>query len=434
MSRKTICCILVLLAVGLTVWASGSAETTTSTQPEPKTLSIWHIFAVRSDGEPVVEQALEELQKKYPGLRVTESPMEDAAYKTKMRVAMSANDLPDIYLTWGGGWFKEFVDADLAVDITGWLADNPEVKDAFVPSAWSPVTFAGRTYGVACNGLGPVLTYYNTEIFDQYGLEPPETFTELKEVIRVLRSNGIIPFALTNNDKWPASLFYMYLVDRVGGSELFPSATFRTGGHFDDPAFVRAAELMQEMVKLGAFPEGVNGLKHSTGQDYMLFYSRKAAMLTMTASAWSHISEEAPEMTDIVDIFNFPMIEGGKGNPDNLIGSPGGNYFHVNPSAGSMDVAMDFLRNLSTEEAGKAIASIGRIPPQKTVDPEIEMARRIKAIFQKAENTQLYYDQFLPPELASYHLQSLQGIVDLSLSPRDMAREWEATAKKHYNE
>src|SRR5690554_1760699 len=171
-------------------------------------ISFWHIYNVEADGKPNLDQAMEETKKIYPDVTFEESPMEDAAYKTKMVVSLNAGDIPDIYLTWGGGWLKRFVDSGYTKDLTPWLEENPEIKDAFVDSVWGPATFDDKIYGLPCGTMSPSLVYFNKKIFAQYDLEYPETFEELKEVVKVLRENDIIPFALANQEKWPASMFY----------------------------------------------------------------------------------------------------------------------------------------------------------------------------------------------------------------------------------
>jgi raffinose/stachyose/melibiose transport system substrate-binding protein len=399
------------------------------------TLTIWHVYTTDSDGKQIVDQAVKATQEKFPNLKIVSSPMEDGAYKTKVQVAINSDELPDVFMSWGGGSLKKYVDADMALNLNSWLDENPDVADGFVSSTvFDPATFNGNVYGVPGHGIELFATYYNTEIFKKYDLEVPETYEDLKEVIKVLRENDIIPFALANQEAWPASFYYMYLVDRIGGYDAFQSVLNRTGGHFTDQPFVKAAEKIQELVDLGAFPNGFNGLKHGNAQDYMLYYSGKAAMTIQTPSFIPNMKNEAPSVYEATDIFTFPAVKGGEGNPNNALGSPGGSWFTVNKNTENKEAALEFLRNLSTEKAGMALKEAGLVPVQKGVEVEGRIPVKMKELFMAAPHIQTAYDQTLPPKLGSFHKESLQGVLDGSLTPEKMTKEWEDLAKEVYGE
>ena len=116
----------------------------------------------------------------------------------------------------------------------------------------------GVTYGLPLE-LNIVTLYYNKAMFDEQILEAPKTFEELENVIKVFKEDGIHPIALGNKDAWTGSLWYMYLADRIGGADVLNKAIDRSGT-FEDPALVEAAEKVQDLVDMGAFVNGFNGL------------------------------------------------------------------------------------------------------------------------------------------------------------------------------
>src|SRR5690606_23521107 len=100
---------------------------------------------------------------------------------------------------------------------------------------------------------------YNKRMFEEVGVEAPQTYEELVEVVDAFKNEGIQPIALGNRDAWTGSLWYMYLADRIGGADTLSNAIDRTGS-FEDPALIEAAEKIQELVEIGAFVNGFNGL------------------------------------------------------------------------------------------------------------------------------------------------------------------------------
>jgi raffinose/stachyose/melibiose transport system substrate-binding protein len=192
------------------------------------------------------------------------------------------------------------------------------------------VTFDGKTYGSLYSGLTGVFFFYRKDVFAQYGITPPKTQKEFLAMCETLKSNGLIPITIVNKTKWPGSFFYMYLADRYGGPNMFLDALCRKpGGSFEAPGYTQAGQALQDMVKAGYFPPGFNGMDEDTGQSRMLIYSKKAGVHLMGNWFIGQATKESPKTLAQLDLFTFPSVEGGKGDPTNLIGSPGQNYYSI---------------------------------------------------------------------------------------------------------
>ncbi len=44
--------------------------------------------------------------------------------------------------------------------------------------------------------------YYNQELFDEVGIEVPETWSDVEEAIEVFNDNDIAPFSLVSGSVW----------------------------------------------------------------------------------------------------------------------------------------------------------------------------------------------------------------------------------------
>ena len=207
-------------------------------------------------------------------------------------------------------------------------------------------------------------------------MTPPATWDELLTVVDTLKENDIIPFALANKTKWTSSMYYMYLVDRLGGPEVFANAATRSGGSFEDPIFVQAGEMVQELVNMDAFNEGFNGLDYDTGQSRQLLYSGKAAMELMGNWQIATMRAENPDFeANNLGFFPFPAIEGGAGDPSNVVGTVGDNYYSISTACENPDEAFEMIQYLIDDEAVPLLAADGRIPPVKgftTDDPALQ--------------------------------------------------------------
>ncbi|MCB9137076.1 MAG: extracellular solute-binding protein [Caldilineaceae bacterium] len=412
--------------------ASGeSAAAETDSSDGDVFIDFWHI---QNQSPEINQDAVDRFMADNPGVDVEVSVLQNDPYKTKIKVAMGAGNPPCVFLTWGGGPLYEYVKAGQAVDLTPYMdADN--YKDRFVPASLSNVTFDGKIWGVPVENSAIAVFWYNKNIFDEYGLTPPATWDELMTVAETLKENGIIPFALANKTKWTSSMYYMYLVDRLGGPEVFAKAATRTGGSFEDPVFVQAGEMIQEMVNNGYFNEGFNGLDYDTGQSRQLLYSGKAAMELMGNWQLSTMRSENPEFeADSLSFFPFPAVEGGAGDPSNVVGTVGDNYYSVSSACPYPDQAFEMITYLIDDESIPLRAANGRIPPVKGFESDDPALQEIIDLIGSAASVQLWYDQYLPPELGEVHKDTMQSLFGLEITPEEAATAQEEATANFYDE
>ncbi len=344
-------------------------------------------------------------------------------YKTALRTAMQNRGTPDIFHNWGESSLRPYVleDKVLALDFTG-----EQLRKPFLPVAFEPVTMGGKTYGVPYSGLTGVFFWYRKDLFDKFELAPPKTWREFLEVGEILKKNGIVPLALANKNKWPGSLYYMYLVDRIGGHAVFRDAMAgRNGGSFTNPAFVQAGELIQDLVRRGFFPEGFNRMQDEPGTWNSLIISGKAGMYLMGSWFLNALDKLPSEMKEKFDFFGFPTVGGGKGNPDDLVGSPGQDYLAVSASCRHPDAAVKFLSEyVGSESYFRELAKLGVVPPVQNAETYLAdpVARKVARAFQAAEHVQIYYDVVMTPTMAEIHKLLVHQLFELRLSPEQVAR------------
>ncbi len=399
------------------------------------TITFWHIQNTGS-GPELIQQAVDRYIADHPGVNVEVTPMQNDPYKTRIRTAMGAGDPPCIFPSWGGGPLYEYVQAGQVIDLTDYMnADN--YVERFIPASLSNVTFDEKIYGVPVENIAVAVIYYNKDIFNQYNLTPPATWDDLLTIVTTLRGAGINPFALANKTKWTSSMYYMYLVDRLGGPEVFASAANRTGGSFEDPVFIQAGEMVQELVNMGAFNEGFNGLDYDTGQSRMLTYAGQAAMELMGTWQIATYKDENPDFyQNSLGFFPFPAVEGGAGDPSDVVGTVGDNYYHISSTCANPDEAFGVIQYLIDDESVTQRVASGRIPPVAGVAEMLEdpVLQEVIGIVENAASVQLWYDQYLPPELGEVHKDTMQALFGLEITPEEAAQRQEEATAQFYGE
>ncbi|MBD1379605.1 extracellular solute-binding protein [Metabacillus arenae] len=409
------------------IFLIGCSAPETAMNPESqgssKELTVWHIESGAA-AEKTLENAAKRFEEKNPGVTVNVVKQENDPYKSKLAVAMGGGNPPDVFHSWGGGWLENFVNSGQVKEIT-----NDIDKENYLEAAISAATYDGKIYGAPL-AMDVVPVWYNKKIFEEYNLKEPKTYEELLEVVETLKSNNIIPFSLANQSKWPGAFYLMYFAERYGGTELFNEAYGRAGRAFDDEAYIKAGRKIQELVKAGAFPEGMNGLNFDTGQSRQLLYTGKAGMELMGSWMLGLTRSEFPEFEENLGFFLFPAISGEQGAENHIVGgvSP---VFSVAEKSPNADLAAELVKELTSVETAQQLANTdGAISAVNGVEYEDEFIQEINEVLEGAENMQTYYDQTLPPELAEVHLDTTQGLFGLSITPEEAAAQVEKKAKE----
>lgn len=393
-----------------------------------KQITFWHIQS-SEPGLSLIKNEVARYMAANPDVKVEVVPIQNDAYKTKIKVAMGAGEGPCVFPSWGGGPLNEYVKANQVIDLTSML-NAGGYKGRFLPASFSAITFGNKIYGVPVENTAIAVVYYNKEMFAKYNLKEPTTIDELTAIAKTLKANGIAPFSLANGSKWTGSMYFMYLVDRLGGAKAFVNAATRApGGSFQNPIFIRAGQILQDWVKAGYFNEGFNGLDYDSGQSRALLYAGKAAMELMGNWSSSIIPSENPEFAKKVGIFPFPAMKAGAG-PQDVVGTVGDNYYSISSTCKYPKEAFEMIKFLIDDKAVAERIDADRIPPVKGVTPKNADLKDIVNLIAQAPGTQLWYDQYLPPELGEAHKDTTQALFGLTMTPQQAAKVMEDTAKR----
>jgi len=442
MSRKLFSLISVVLIAMFVLSACGAPAPATEAPkaaeaakaPEPtkapeaaKVTVVWWHITTAADQKVVWQKLADEYTAAHPNVTIEITVLENEAFKTKMTTVMQSGQPPDIFQSWGGGVMNEYANAGLLKDITSDL-DTGGWRETFSPGALGVYAYKGKNYGVPWD-MGMIGWWYNKDLFTKAGIQaPPKTWTELLADVGKLKAAGITPIAVGMGDKWPGMHMWAYLVTRLGGKANFEGALLRTGS-FTDAPFVDAGKKLQELIALEPFQDGFLGATY--GDEATAMGNGKAAMELMGQWAPGVEKDNSPDKKGIGDKlgwFPFPMVEGGKGDPNDAVG--GGNGFAIGKNASPE--AIDFVKYLTRAESQVECAKISMCVPvvkggeAGLTDPLLKTVQESAAA---AKYFQLYYDQALPPAMGSVINDSVQGLFGGKLTPEQLAQAIEDSAK-----
>lgn len=391
-------------------------------------------WALSGGSDVVLEGAFDLWNSEHPGEEIAVSWLENDAYKARIGEAVEAGEPPTLILGWAGSDLDRLVAEDAVVDLTD--AVGP-VLERVLPAVAANGEVDGRTYAVPNNQTQPVVLYHNAEVLEEVGLEPPETFDDLLAAVPVLRDAGVLPVALAGGSRWPELMYIQYLTDRIGGPEVFRRVVDGEPGAWSDPAVLEALRLIRELVDAGAFGEHFTGTVADGSGDVSLVASGNAAFVLQGAWVYPDFLTEAPGLiaNDGLGFTRFPVVEGGVGDPDNVVGNPA-NFWSVSAAADpeAQRVAIDFLvEQTYAEREVERFLIVRTVPPVRDLDRRLDdlenedYLRFVHDMVASAPHFQLSWDQALPADQSGPLLDNLHQVFTGDLSPRGFVDAMNAT-------
>ena len=420
-----------VMSVSLAACGSGGGESEGGSDSD-KTITYWNIGTEGAD-KAALEYAVNAFNENTDsGYQVEMVAIQNDNYKERLVVAMSSGECPDMYTSWSGGPMNEYIDSGFAQPVDD-LYEEYGLNDIFMEAATAQASYNGHIYAVPTYNVSLAGIFYNTEIFDEYNLEVPTTLSELEAVCDTLVENGITPFALANGPKWTGSMYYQCLVARYAGLEPFQAAVDGSGS-FEDECFRWAGEKIQEWVQKGYFPEGVNSLDEDAGQAKQLIYQESAAMMLTGSWYTGTFSTDSPEFYEKMDWFSFPAVDGSDADTSIQIGTIGDQFVSFNCEGEKLDAAFECASYYASDEAQQVMVENGKIPPTKDAESLVTdpISKKVLEAANNASSTQLWWDQYLAPEVAQVHLDTCQELFGLTMTPEEADAQLRA-AMEEYN-
>ncbi len=375
--------------------------------------------------------AVDAFNKAHPDSTIEDTTFENDAYKTKIKTAIGAGQAPTLIWGWGGGTLRAYAEAGQVEDLTSWFEENPDVRKGLFPSSFGAATVDGKIYAMPCETVQPIILYYNRKVFDQVGVEPPETWDDIMALVPRFNAKGIAPFALGGQSRWTNMMWLEFLFDRIGGPEVFQAAIEGEKNAWSHPDAIKALTALQDLVKADGFVKGFSSITADSNADQALLYTGKAAM--MLHGAWSYGIQQA-DGGDFVSsgslgFMTFPAVEGGKGDLSDTVGNPA-QYLSISSkaSAEQKKIAKEyFATGVLQEEEVKAWIGNGSVPIRLGTEKLLaasDNAEFLQFTYDIASKAKVFvqsWDQALSPTAADTLLDNIVKLFQLSVSPQQFA-------------
>jgi raffinose/stachyose/melibiose transport system substrate-binding protein len=274
-------------------------------------------FSGWNEGEPYVElfkKIIADFEAENPNIKVN-ATWNGRESLTKLRPMLLAGTVPDITDHGSDELFGALVGEGLTSPLNDALDSNAygqdvAWKDTFLPGELDLYKKADE-YHVIPFWLDTTGFYYNDTIFAEQGVQVPTTWDEFLATCDTLKTKGVPPLVEDGGIDFYNAYYYTHFVQRVMGTGAFHTAAGdKTGAAWDDPGYLQAAQMVQELSDKGYFIEGFEGYTWPAGQ--IDFVQGAGAMLLCSTWIPAETQDSAPTGF-AYHFFPVPLVNGGKG-------------------------------------------------------------------------------------------------------------------------
>lgn len=414
--------------------SAGASESSAGETPKEATITFWY---TANDANPSdyfavwQKENIRLFEEKYPNIKIQPTVISDSnQYMTKITTEVAAGNAPDVFQTWLSGRLKPFVEADRLRPLDDLIARSPVMQEIIPEAATQLGTFDGKVYAIPTINTGEVI-YYNKKIFAENNWEIPETYDELLAIVEECNEKGIIPMAMGNDCVWLGSVPYMAYFQRMYGNDLYEEVILNQNSKFDDPAFIEAGEELQRMTELGMFTPNANAVKPEESQ--ASFKEGKAAM--SFDGTW-RLPVFYDALGDDLGFFNFPNVEGGKGDSSVWLVNYG-NAMSIGSNTKEPEAAELFVEFIFSKERQKALGEYGQLLSCVNIDIDKTKVSEIAFEMNEALAGTSYpfipWDNPLGTNLGNEFNKATQGIIG-GKDPTEMFTRLNEVAKREWSE
>jgi len=285
--------------------ACGNTENTNSTGgSDIETGKIEIIYQTwKGDSRPLeAYEGIKELEN--VDVKVLNLALEDSF--SKMKIDLASNSGSDVYAVYGEYMFEatneymlpldEYIAGDLGED---WRSKFPEQFIKECSDADGVIKGLGSGY------INEGIWMYNADIFEKYGVKPPETYDDLVEICRIMREDGFVPAMVGGSEGWLLAQLALSIATQTAPGEIYDAILLKSS--WNTEGMIKTFEVFQDMFDT-VWQDGAVTATHY-GDSIEALKSEKTAMFVGGIASIDHFMRDATGNLNI-KTFVFPDCNG----------------------------------------------------------------------------------------------------------------------------
>ena len=414
--KKTLCfsILLLLLSTFLAACNSGGGEQSANADGKVE-IDFFH----RWPNEPrksFYDDKVKEYMEQNPDVHINVDYVLNDAYKEKVRVLVSSDELPDIFTAWSDSFAKNLVSSERIMPLNEVIQEDEEWSSKIIDSQFGGFTFDDTTYGIPFTVDGKAF-FYNKAIFKENNIEVPTTYDELLAALDKLQSAGYeqpLVEGLTNT--WAISHYLGTIFERVVEPAILDKDYNEETAEFTDQGYIQGLEIFEELT--GYMGDVSTAIDHEAARN--MFAAGEVPVLYMQFAEVKMV-EEAGDVE--FGFFDFPAVEGAAGDPTALTGAPEGWMVSKN----APEETIDFLKFLTSEETAaeftKTDGQLNAIEGAVTEENVNPTSLEAYELITNASSTAPWFDNAVNINVADIFMRGGQSLATGQTTPEEILNE-----------
>jgi raffinose/stachyose/melibiose transport system substrate-binding protein len=310
------------------------------------------------------EELIARFEAENPGITVNFDPIQQTEYNTVLSAALQGGTGPDIIHLRAYGGLEQFAQPGYLMPLDGEIEELNAIPQGVLRGATSIAD--GRVYGVPFASQ-TLLVYYNKGMYDELGLDEPETWDEFIANLEAMEEAEITPLANGAADGWTLEVLSGVMSPNFYGANDFFNAIMAGETDFTDPEYVASLDQLLELSEY--MPDGFMGVS---------YVDMQAAFINEIAGHFVGGSWEAAYFQSQNPSLDFGIFQGPVENAGDTryVSSFVDGSFGASADTEYPEEAQAFLTFLMSQESGQFFADelklISDVPGVNADDPFLQ--------------------------------------------------------------
>ena len=267
----------------------------------PVTLT-WFMGAGVPDDIATAEQLAADFNAANPDIEVVvdASGPEGVELDNMVKTQLSTGEMPDLFW-YNSGALMQALNPDAQLLNVADEAFLGNLQDSYIQT----VSTANGTYGAPVGQAMGGGIFYNISVFEEAGVEVPQTWDELLEAVAAIRSIGVDPVIQSYGDTWTSQMIVLADAYNILAEDPdFGSKLTANEVKFADEPGLSSFQKLQDLADAGAF----NADYSTTLLDQALakLAGGEGAMYPMLTFAQATIQQNYPDVAENIGFFPVP--------------------------------------------------------------------------------------------------------------------------------
>jgi alpha-glucoside transport system substrate-binding protein len=377
------------------------------------------------------QAVLDGFQEQYPNVTVNYQAAGDNL-PTVLATSVEGGNPPDLAALSSPGLMRQFIDRGALQPVNDEVrsAIEENYSEGFIELA----TVENQLYGVVFKGANKSTIWYNVQIFNDAGVEPPETWDDLLQAAETIKAFGVPAWSIGASEGWTLTDLFENIYLRTAGPDLYD----QLAAHEIPWTHQSVKDALAEMVKIIGDSDNIaGGTSGALQTDFptsvtQVFTDPPEAAMVIEADFVQTFIETETQATipDQANVFTFPSVND---SPPVVVGA-GDTIVMFKDS----EAAQALLAYLATPEAAAIWAERGGFSsPNQNVDPEAyqdETVRKLATEMAQAETFRFDLSDLQPQTLNDALFAQLAQLVETPDDIDGVTRRLEQIARRAYQQ